>query len=795
MTVNEILFSKFSEPALIIAYKDGNVRIVDMNDKFMPEIGANFDKNDFIKSEEITKSLNEENKTIFLDAIRRCVEHEIETTCEVWLHLNSCCCGENDICLRNRFVYLEKEGDETIIYEAVRNITGEREKYDSLMESERRFKIASEQVNIYYWEYTVATKQMRPCFRCMRDLGLPALVENYPEPAIEMGIFPADYADMYRDWHRQIEAGVKQLEADIPLTVGRVPFRVRYTTEFDENGKPYKAYGSATLISERELKKNKLDSSIIETLSNEFDGIFLIDLENDTFESIKMKEGGLYHLGLGNSYTEAVKMLVPHFSEEYGESLDSFIDPEKFRNEFFKDSDRREINFRSKCERKWVRMSYKVVERSDDAPIKLLLTYYVIDDHKAQKLDDDRLIAKQKAELEERQKELTKAVNEANRANNAKSDFLARMSHEIRTPMNAIMGMNELILKEAKEDSVKGYAGDAYRASKGLLEIINEILDFSKIESGKMELVEDNYRLGNFFGNLYTLFGLRAEDKNLALVFEVDETLPRKVFGDEKRIRQVLVNLLSNAVKYTEKGTVTFKALCEKKTDRDVYIRYEVIDTGRGIKKEDMGKLLEAFERIDEKDNKNIEGTGLGMNIAVKLLEMMGSKLEIESEYGKGSSFAFTVRQEIVDELPVEDYRNNLEEKESANKNLFVDSTKTILVVDDNAVNLKVISALLRETKMTIVQKNSGKAALDATAKEKFDLIFLDHYMPEMDGMETLEKLKNQNGPNGDTPVIVLTANAIKGATEEYRNKGFSDVVFKPTTQKELNRVLWKFLA
>lgn len=797
MTYDEILFSKFSEPAKIFSIAGDKITTLKVNDKFLYEMGMNIDMEEYVHADVMT-AFDDSNKEIFLTAVRNCINSGEETSCETWQKLISNCCGADAICIRSRLVYIGNENGVDIVYEAIRNITAERHSFDTLKESERRFKIASDQINIYYWEYTVATKEMRPCFRCMRDLGLPALVKNYPEPAIEAGIFPPDYADMYRDWHRQIEAGVKELEGDIPLTVGRVPFRVRYTTEFDADGKPYKAYGSATLISETEIKQIKLDNSIIEALADDFEGIFIADLNMNTMRVVKLSEGSLPFDLAEHSFTEDAAMLAQIFSEQYGETLNQFSDVDALRTTFFENTNSREFTFKSKISGRWGRMVFRVIETLRDEVSKILITYSVIDDLQAQKIDAERLIAEQKKELESRQIQLLKAVDEANRANKAKSDFLARMSHEIRTPMNAIMGMNEIILKNTTDDAVKSYADDAYHAATGLLGTINEILDFSKIESGKMELVEDNFNFGAFIGSIYNLFALRAEDKDLALIFDIDEKLPAELYGDELRIRQILTNLLSNAVKYTDRGTITLAIKLKERRPDAATMRFEVTDTGRGIRKEDMVHLFEAFERIDETNNKNIEGTGLGMNITLRLLEMMNSKLEVESTYGEGSVFAFTLTLKTGSPAFMGDFREKLEETAvtGREKPLYVNENTNVLVVDDNVVNLRVIAALLKATNMKLTMVSSGEAALKATMKKKFDLIFLDHFMPVMSGPETLEKLKAQtDGKNSDTPVIVLTANAIKGSEEEYIKMGFDDVVYKPTTQNELNAIIWKYLG
>lgn len=396
--------------------------------------------------------------------------------------------------------------------------------------------------------------------------------------------------------------------------------------------------------------------------------------------------------------------------------------------------------------------------------------------------------------LKETNAEVVRAKELADNANHAKSDFLARMSHEIRTPLNAVLGMNELIIKESDDSSIKEYANDAYRSASNLLTIINDILDFSKVESGKMTLINEPFDTVDILHEEYTIFSFKSEEKGIALLFDIAKDIPSKLNGDNIRIKQVITNLLNNAMKYTDQGTVTLRVSLENARNDIANVLFEVIDTGRGIREEDMTKLFAAFERIDEKNSRSIEGTGLGLNIAKVMLKLMDSELKVESTFGKGSRFYFTLPLEIVDSTPIgtfnidENSKNSETEKK---EELIYNPNLRILAVDDNMVNLKVFEGLLRKTGATIEKASSGRAALEMTLKNKYDIIFLDHMMPEMDGIDTLQNMKVQpDGKNIDTPVVVLTANAIKGSREVYLNAGFDDVCYKPTTQSELNAAL-----
>ena len=393
-------------------------------------------------------------------------------------------------------------------------------------------------------------------------------------------------------------------------------------------------------------------------------------------------------------------------------------------------------------------------------------------------------------------KEAEKARVEADKANAAKSDFLARMSHEIRTPMNAIMGMNEMIINSTHEDQTKIYSSDAYNAAHNLLDIINDILDFSRIESGKLDLIEDKYSLTSILRDLWVVTGTKAKEKGLTLEFDIAPELYDERNGDRVRIRQILINLLNNAVKYTDEGKVILKVSPVSSNQNSDVVKYEIIDTGRGIKEEDRQKLFEAFSRIEENRSTNIAGTGLGINITTSLLKLMGSELMVESEYGKGSNFYFVLEQNVLTSKKVGNYEEVKAEEVVVSESKIEVTDKRIMCVDDTPLNLKVFRAFLKDSANTIDLAESAKDALVLTLKNKYDLIFMDHLMPEIDGVECFNMIKNQEGGlNCDTPVIVLTANAIKGATEKYSEIGFADVCFKPYTKDQLIKMINKHLS
>ena len=402
----------------------------------------------------------------------------------------------------------------------------------------------------------------------------------------------------------------------------------------------------------------------------------------------------------------------------------------------------------------------------------------------------------------------------AESSNRAKSDFLANMSHEIRTPINAVLGMNEMILREDRRaqtrpgdsappvrEALKNigiYAEDVKNAGHNLLAIINDILDFSKIEAGRIELQETTYQFSSVLNDLSNMFFFKARDKGLEFIMDVDESLPDHLRGDEVRIRQVLTNILSNAVKYTEQGSVRLTVRGERQGDNQFLLTAAVEDTGIGIRPEDEGKLFSRFERLDMQRNSTVEGTGLGLVITKRLLDMMGGSISVRSTYGVGSVFTVVIPQGIVDDTPIGDYKKRFEasiQEAKPYREAFRAPDARILIVDDTQMNLNVVVNLLKKTEMQIDTATSGADALALTDEKTYDAILMDQRMPGMNGTETLHQIRARaEGLNRDTPVICLTADAVVGARERYLSDGFADYLSKPVDSQVLERVILKYL-
>ncbi len=396
-------------------------------------------------------------------------------------------------------------------------------------------------------------------------------------------------------------------------------------------------------------------------------------------------------------------------------------------------------------------------------------------------------------EIIDENQQLERKVADAKNASEAKTTFLSSMSHEIRTPIHAVIGLNEMILRESKEAHIIEYAKDIQIAGNSLLNIVNDVLDFSKMEADKVEIISEKYELFELLRDLYQTYLPKAKEKNLELLFQCDESIPALLYGDMPRIKQILTNLISNAIKFTEKGKVTVIISKVLENADQISLQFHVKDTGIGVKKEEIENLLKPFERVDENRNSSIEGTGLGLSIVSMMVHKMNGHFTIDSEYGVGSEFQVELPQKVLSKETIGRVSFGGNAKETERKLIAPDAR--ILVVDDNAVNLKVITSLLKRTKMQVETAKNGVECLELVKRQRYDIILLDHMMPEMDGLETLKRLQLDPGMNEKTPVIALTANSGSGAKEFYTSQGFRDYLPKPLDYHVMEEKIGKYLS
>ena len=520
------------------------------------------------------------------------------------------------------------------------------------------------------------------------------------------------------------------------------------------------------------LAKQAKDASVINGLASMFNTMFLLDLETGRLEVIKDSE-------YSRPYIERIRQELT-YDKAVTLYLTSVVDVE----------DTHKVNRLNSLENLKAALAVtpdiaiRYRTKTGDGVGYYLLNYLLLEDGRHCAILFKDVDEETKREMDYN-KQLELAKEEAEQANAAKSDFLSRMSHEIRTPMNAIVGIAEILQREELTDKQREYLSVIRSSGNALLEIINDILDFSKIEAGRMELSEAIYSPADLFREIQMILRTRIGDKPVDIKLAVDPDLPEWLYGDELRLRQVIINLGNNSIKFTEKGHVELGIHVVERTAEDVAVRISVKDTGIGIKEEDMDKLYGAFEQLDMKKNRKKEGTGLGLAISKQLVELLGGDIQVESTYGEGTTFYFTIRQKLSgapEQKPEEELRP------------FTAPEAHVLVVDDNEINRFVIEALLEIFEMKLDLAASGEEAIQMAEKTAYDLIFMDHMMPDMDGVEAMQHIKDLPAPYGKAPVYALTASATVENRKALLAAGMDGFLSKPVEMKEMQRTLMEVL-
>ena len=536
------------------------------------------------------------------------------------------------------------------------------------------------------------------------------------------------------------------------------------------------------------IQSDKFEKMKMDTLQENYLFSMIVDLKNDTCRNSSTTELSVERQDfLDIKYSQWRYMIANMFLPDDKSMFLMMSEPEYIISRLEKE---KLFKFEIQMENMqgkyiWVRLMFNRMKGfSREYPV-FIYTVQDIHEDMLRLLQQENIIAA----VEEKNQELTDI-------NMAKTVFISNMSHEIRTPINAVLGMDEMILRETTDETIRSYAYDIKNAGKMLLSIINDILDYSKIEVGKMEIIPVEYHTTSLIKDIYNLISFKLKEKELDFKIELEPTLPSVLYGDELRIKQVIINILTNAVKYTEQGGVTFTVNHVAMNDGEIGLSIKIIDTGIGMKQDEMKNLFSEFQRLDKRRNRNIEGTGLGMSIAVRLLEQMNSKLEVDSVYGKGSSFSFVLPQKVVDTMPIGDY-DVTQKRHIVNdtaKRVPYAPNANILAIDDTRTNLIVINGLLKRTGIQFDCAQSGKQCLKMITEKDYDLLLLDHLMPEMDGIETLGHIRSMGGKFETLPVIALTANVMTGARERYINAGFTDFLEKPIKPSKLDEMLFAYL-
>lgn len=761
-----LFFERFIGPACFFSYCNGKAKIEKVNKKYLSEIGVDISEEEHMS---ITSDVffDDGNNRLFINAVETVISTSKEQTVVLKKRMFSQCCGENIAYIRCNIQLIGEKKGKYLFYSMIQNITEEKTLIEEISESEEKFRNAAEQANVYAWEYDIRTKDMRPCVRCMRDLGLPAVVKNYPEPAIECGIFPPDYADYYRDMMKQIDNGIPTIEGIIPLTPNRVPFFVRYNTEFDANGKPIKAFGSATLVIDSE--KQAEYEEIVKTLSCDYIDVISVDVEKNTCKIIKADGTFFDKQDISNdedfeySFSNQVQKFISrqvcpcdiHMMKEA-------LNAETVSGELEKSGDYSRT-FRIKVDGNTHYMQFRFFRLSGKNTVVCAL------------MNVDKAVDDQKKQSEI----LENALDSAKRANAAKSVFLSHMSHDIRTPLNGIIGLLEMEERHPDDaELLTSNRGKMKVAANHLLSLINDVLDLSKMEDENTVLAKDPFDIRNIYSDVLSIAGMRASEDGITLS-RVDKARVFDkpfVYGSPLHLRKILLNIINNSIKYNKPNGSVSCEIESRFIDGKICYRFTISDTGIGMSEEFQKKMFEPFsqERADAKSV--FQGTGLGMSIVKALIDKMNGSIEVSSIVDVGSTFVITIPFDIAPENEIH--------SDSGIKVETSLSNVRVLLVEDNELNAEIATMLLEDVGATVSVVTDGQQAVDTVSQNPegtFDVVLMDVMMPVMDGLEATRQIRKMNRSDAATlPIIAMTANAFADDIQNCKEAGMNAHIAKP---------------
>lgn len=775
----EYFFDKYAGPAGYLLLANDSLQIIKANEQYYAEHGTFRNENQVNGcSWQFLDDISEDG---FLEEVRRAAADGKEHEAESWRIIFSQNCGMQQLCIHSTFHLVAQRQEQYLFYIKVSNVTEIKRKLQSVTDSEEKFRSMAEHANAYAWEYVVDKREMHPCSRCMRDLGLPAVVKNYPEPVIDSGLFPPDYADIYREWHHQIAQGVPKLEMIIPLTPDRIPFHVRYTTEFDNEGKPIRAFGSATLVVDNE-KEHEL-KEIIATLGLEYTTIFKIDFVLDEVTLLKAGDVApdwvkqLTDAGNTFPYHTGITRYLQEFA--YPDELDGLLEAFKADKvqQALREKNEYTMTFRTIVDG----FTHYELVRFFQQPKQSFVVCAV-------KNIDEAIKAQRKAEAK-----LEKALISAREANAAKTAFLSNMSHDIRTPLNGIIGLLEMSDRHNDDQQLLlNNRAKMRTAAYHLLSLVNDVLDLSKMEDMNTELAHEAFDLSSLVNEVNEMAGPVATEKDVVFYpAEISGAISHPcVYGSPLHIKRIFLNIVNNAIKYNRPGgSVTCQASCYKHEGK-IMLQYKVADTGIGMSEEFQKRMFEPFTQENTDARSVYNGTGLGMSIVKALVEKMDGKIDVYSVQNEGTTFTLTLPLEKADSAQLEQPVAALDRISLAGRR--------ILLVEDNELNAEIAQMLFEDCGAVVSLAVNGLEAVEKIRNHPpytYDVVLMDINMPVLNGLDATKVIRHMDREDaGKLPIIAMTASAFSEDVANCKDAGMNAHIAKPINVTHTLQTIAKYL-